>query len=144
MNKKLDKEIVLDETQKELILMNLDNDGRLSCIKAFKVARLLGIEPILMSEACESVEIKISNCEFGVFGQIKFQDAESAIYCKIKQNFTQDQYADCKTLWYISKQSSLRRVGNTVKNSDIDVTHCQLGCFKERRGFREIKDKDMD
>ncbi len=139
MNKRFDKRVVLDETQKELILMNLDNDGTLSCLKAFKVSRLIGVKPIQMSEVCESINIKISNCELGVFGKIKFQDAETTIYNKIKQNFTQNRDITCKTLWYIAQQSSLRRVGNTVKNSDTEVTYCQLGCFKERKGHREIK-----
>ncbi len=136
---KIQKLINLDETQKELILSNLDNDGRLSCLKAFKVARLIGLKPIDMSDACKSIGIKISNCELGVFGNIKFQNAETAIYSKIKQNFTQDKDVSCKTLWYIAQESSLRRVGSTVKYSDAEVTHCQLGCFRERRGHREIK-----
>lgn len=135
----LKKHINLDETQKELILTNLDDDGKLSCLKAFKVSRLIGIKPIDMSDACKSVGIKISNCELGVFGKIKFQNAESAIYSKISQNFTQNKDVSCKTLWYIAQQSSLRRVGNTVKFSDVEVTHCQLGCFYERKGHREIK-----
>lgn len=135
----LRKHINLDETQKELVLTNLDDDGKLSCLKAFKVSRLIGIKPIDMSDACKSVGIKISNCELGVFGKIKFQNAESAIYSKISQNFTQNKDVSCKTLWYIAQQSSLRRVGNTVKYSDVEVTYCQLGCFKQRKGHREIK-----
>ena len=136
---KIQNNICLDKTQKELILSNLDNNGKLSCLKAFKVARLIGIKPIEMSDACHSINIKISNCELGVFGKIVFQDAETAIYSKVKQNFTQDKDIKCKTLWYLAQESSLRRVGNTVKNSDIEVTHCQLGCFRERKGHREIK-----
>lgn len=136
---KLQKAITLDETQKELILSNLDNDGKLSCLKAFKVARLIGLKPIEMSDACKSIGIKITNCELGVFGKVKFQNAETAIYSKIKQNFTQGRDIQCKTLWFIAQESSLRRVGSTVKFSDTEVTHCQLGCFRERKGHREIK-----
>jgi len=135
----LKKHIKLDETQKELVMTNLDNDGRLSCLKAFKVARLIGVKPIDMSDACKSVGIKISNCELGVFGKINFQNAETAIYNKISQNFTQNKDISCKTLWYIAQESSLRRVGNTVKYSDVEVTYCQLGCFHERKGHREVK-----
>ncbi len=136
---KLRKHVNLDQTQRELILTNLDDDGRLSCLKAFKVSRLIGVKPIDMSDACKSVGIKISNCELGVFGKIKFQNAETVIYSKISQNFTQNKDVSCKTLWYIAQQSSLRRVGNTVKYSDVEVTHCQLGCFEQRKGHHEIK-----
>ena len=141
---KLQEHIKLDETQKKLVLTNLDSEGKLSCLKAFKVSRLIGVKPIEMSDACKSLGVKITNCELGVFGKIKFQNPETAIYSKIKQNFTQDKDVSCKTLWYIAQESSLRRVGKTVKNSDIEVTHCQLGCFRERRGKREIKDKNLD
>lgn len=128
------KKVVLDETQKELILTNLDENGKLSCLKSFKVARLIGLKPIEMSEACKSIDVKITNCELGVFGKIQFQNAETTIYSKIKQNFTQDKQVECKTLWYQARESTLRRVGATVKHSDIEVTHCQLGCFRERKG----------
>lgn len=136
---KVQKIINLDDTQKELVLTNLDNDGKLSCLKAFKVARLIGVKPIDMSDACKSIGIKITNCELGVFGKIKFKNAEDTIYSKISQNFTQDKDVSCRTLWYVAQESSLRRVGNTVKNTDVEVTHCQLGCFRERRGHRETK-----
>ncbi|MCP4970737.1 MAG: ModE family transcriptional regulator [Arcobacter sp.] len=127
----------LDGTQIDLILTNLDNDGRLSCLKAFKVARLIGLKAIDMSDACKSIGIKISNCELGVFGKINFKNSEEAIYCKISKNFTQGKDISCKTLWYIAQESSLRRVGSTVKNTDIQVTNCQLGCFTQRKGHRD-------
>lgn len=135
----LNKCIKLDETQKDLISTNLDNDGRLSCLKAFKVARLIGVQPINMSDACKSIGVKISNCELGVFGQLKFKNAEDAIYSKISKNFTQEKDVSCKTLWYIAQESSLKRVGSTVKNSDVEVIHCQLGCFYKRKGHYESK-----
>lgn len=135
----LKKNIRLDATQVELVLTNLDNDGRLSCLKAFKVARLIGLKPIDMSDACKSIGVKISNCELGVFGKLKFKNSENAIYSKISQNFTQGKDISCKTLWYIAQESSLKRVGSTVKNSDVEVTYCQLGCFNERKGHRESK-----
>ncbi len=134
---KLQKHIKLDGTQIDLILTNLDNDGRLSCLKAFKVARLIGLKAIDMSDACKSIGIKISNCELGVFGKINFKNSEEAIYCKISKNFTQGKDISCKTLWYIAQESSLRRVGSTVKNTDIQVTNCQLGCFTQRKGHRD-------
>lgn len=133
------KEIHLDETQRKLLFNNLDEEGKLSCLKAFKVARLIGIADIDMSDACKSENIKITNCELGVFGKIKFQDAESAIYNKIAQNFTQDKDVSCKILWEIARESSLRRVGSTVKFTDIEVINCQLGCFRTRKGHRESK-----
>lgn len=136
---KMQKVINLDETQKKLLHTNLDENGKLSCIKAFKVARLIGIEAIDMADACKGENIKITNCELGVFGKIQFQNAEDTIYNKISQNFTQNKDVECKILWNLAKESSLRRVGSTVKFTDVEVTNCQLGCFRTRKGHREIK-----
>lgn len=130
---KVQNTIALDETQKNFILTNLDTDGRLSCLKSFKVARLINLKPIQMSDACKSINVKITNCELGVFGKLKFKDAESSIYNKIAQNFTQDTRIECKTLWSEAADTTLKRVGSTVKNTDIEVTYCQLGCFRERK-----------
>lgn len=128
------KKIELDETQKELVLTNLDEDGKLSCLKAFKVARLIGIKAIDMSEACESIDVKITNCELGVFGKLKFLAFESKIYKNLSQNFAQGKNIECKILWDEARTSTLKKVGSTVKASDIEVVHCQLGCFRERKG----------
>ena len=128
------KKIEIDATQKELIMTNLDADGKLSCLKAFKVARLIGLKPIDMSEACSSVDVKITNCELGVFGKLKFQAFEEDIYNNLKRNFAYGTDVSCKILWDQARHSTLKRVGSTVKASDIDVVHCQLGCFRERKG----------
>jgi hypothetical protein len=127
----------LDNTQKELVLTNLDEEGKLSCLKAFKVARLIGVKPIEMSEACKSINVKITNCELGVFGKLKFSDFEENIYNNLKRNFAYGKNIECKILWNEARTSTLKRVGSTVKNSDIKVTHCQLGCFREAKGRKD-------
>ncbi len=136
---KLQKIINLDEVQKNHIFSNLDENGRLPCIKAFKVARLIALKPKDMSDACKAVGVKITNCELGVFGKLNFQNAEPEIYHQIKQKFVEESDINCKTLWAMAKKSSLRRVGSTVKNSDAQVINCQLGCFRKREGHCEVK-----
>ncbi len=128
--------IKLDNIQKDLILTNLDEDGKLSCLKAFKVARLIGKKPKDMSAITKSLGIKITNCELGVFGKIKFQDSNIEVYNKLKQNYLGNKQLKCKVLWEEAQNSTLRTVGSTVKNSDIEVTHCQLGCFREKKGHK--------
>lgn len=136
---KMYKEIHLNEEQKEILRSNLNEEGRISCLKAFKVSRLMKIDILDMSDACKSENIKITDCELGVFGKLKFNDAEPDIYNKIAQSFTFNNDVECKALWDLAKESSLRRVGSTTKFSDVEVINCQLGCFKTRKGHREIK-----
>lgn len=128
-------EINLDESQKELILTNLDEDGKLSCLKAFKVARLIGRQPKEMSAITKSMDIKITNCELGVFGKLSFQQADESTYNRLEENYMGQKKLECKVLWDEAKNSSLNLVGSTVKNSDLEVVHCQLGCFREKKGL---------
>lgn len=136
---KLEKHIQLDNTQKQYILENLDPDGRLSCLKSFKVARLIGLKPIDMSDACKSIGIKINNCELGVFGTLELGEGSSEVYADIAKNFHNNTDVSCKDIWKSAEKSTLKKVGATVKNSDIEVTHCQLGCFHERKEKRGDK-----
>jgi hypothetical protein len=132
-------DVKLDNIQKDLIMTNLDEDGKLSCLKAFKVARLIGRKPKEMSAITKSLGLKITNCELGVFGKLRFQDANKAVYDRLKENYQGHKKLECKILWDEAQKSSLRAVGSTVKNSDIDVVHCQLGCFREKKGHHESK-----
>lgn len=136
----MSKKFELDDTQKDLILTNLDSDGELSCLKAFKVARLIGVKPIDMADVCESINIKITNCELGVFGKLDFHDASLQTYQNLAQNYTQDKRMECRIIWDEAQKSTLKNVGSTVKHSDIEVTNCQLGCFRERKGKKELND----
>jgi len=124
----------LDKTQKEILFNNLDENGRLSCLKAFKVAKLLGIKTIKMADTYKNENIKITSCELGVFGKIVFKTYEEDIYLNIKQHYKNNTQVTCKTLWKEAQNTSLRRVGSTVKNSDVDVIYCQLGCFRKKMG----------
>lgn len=122
--------------QKEIIVKNLDEDGKLSCIKSFKVAKKIGCELKDMSAITKSMNIKITNCELGVFGNLDFSEKNEDVYKSLKFKYN-SQKISCKNLWEESKNSSLKIVGSTVKNSDIEVIYCQLGCFREKKGLKD-------
>ena len=124
----------LDHIQEDLLMTNLDSDGKLSCLKAFKVARLIDKKPKEMAEITRRMGIKITNCELGVFGKLKFQGPDEKVYNRLKENYTGHKKLQCKVLWDEAQKSTLNTVGSTVKNSDIRVTDCQLGLFDEERG----------
>ncbi len=121
----------LDSTQLDLLFTNLDEEGKLSCLKAFKVAKLIGVAPKDMAKITKSLNIKITNCELGVFGKLTFADIDDKVYDKLSQNFNRGKKIECEVAWYTARQkgSSLKKVGSTINKSGIKVTHCQLGCF---------------
>lgn len=126
--------IKLDEVQKSIVKNNLDVDGKLSCIKAFSVAKKIGYDLLDMSAITKSMGISISNCELGVFGKLDFSPTEQIIYDDLEQSYGDVKKLDCSVYWESAKKYSLRKVGSTVKHSDFEVINCQLGCFREKKG----------
>jgi hypothetical protein len=136
--------IKLDSTQISLILTNLDENRELSCIKAFKVAKLIGVKPNNIAQITKDMNIKITNCELGVFGKLKFTDINEDIYNTLKTGCHNNKEIQCEIAWKLSKNKNipLKEVGSTIKNSDLRVTKCQLGYFnnEEENGFIKATD----
>ncbi|MDC0933069.1 ModE family transcriptional regulator [Arcobacteraceae bacterium] len=126
--------IKLDQKDEDIVKSYLDTDGKLSCLKAFTVARKIKHDVSQMSMITKSMGIKISNCELSVFGNLNFSDKDQSIYENLEKNYVGTKNIDCKGYWDEAKTSSLHKVGSTVKNSDLEVINCQLGCFKEKKG----------
>jgi len=126
--------IKLDELQKSIIKNNLDDEGKLSCLKAFKVANKIGHELIDMSAITKSMGIKISNCELGVFGKLDFSSVNQDVYNDLEKNHDDIKKLDCKIYWDEARKYTLHKVGSTVKHSTFEVINCQLGCFREKKG----------
>jgi len=127
-------EFQLNELQKSIIDKNLDEEGKLSCLKAFSVARKIGYNKLQMSAITKSMGIRISDCELGVFGKLKFTNTDKSIYESLEKNYNFVKKLDCEKYWEEAKQYTLHEVGSTVKQSDFEVINCQLGCFKEKKG----------
>jgi uncharacterized protein (UPF0264 family) len=124
--------IKLDSIQTDLVLTNLDENGALSCINAFKVAKLIGMEPKHMAQITREMKIKITNCELGVFGKLEFNDMNEDIFDLLKKR-SHNSKVDCEVAWKISQEKSkaISNIGASIKNSGLKVSNCQLGCFKE-------------
>ena len=135
--------IKLDSTQTDLVLTNLDQDGALSCIKAFKVAKLIGMKPKNIAQIAREMNIKITNCELGVFGKLEFTDMNDDIYDMLKTR-NNNSKIECQVAWKIAqeKDKSINQIGSTIKNSDFKVTKCQIGCFQDEENYGFIIGKD--
>lgn len=128
-------DINLSEHEKNIVLSNLDKDFKLPCLKAFKVAKQINKKTEMMSAIAKSMNIKITDCELGVFGNLEFQEKNNMVYNNLKKRYESNKIG-CKSLWNEARNSSLRVVGSTIKNSEIEVVFCQLGCFREKKGLK--------
>ena len=133
----------LDSIQTDLVMTNLDSNGNLPCIKAFKVARLIGVKPKDMAQIAKDMNIKISNCELGVFGKLQFSSANEDIYNKLSSNSSENKKVNCEIAWKLAQEkgSTLKKVASSIKNTDLKVTHCQLGVFydEEYENFDRVR-----
>ena len=116
----------------QILKQYLNEDGKINCLDAFKLARELNIQPLKIAELTKKYSIKIDNCELGVFGSNDFGDARDDIYEKISLKADSEKKVECSVAWEIAKEFSLKKVGSTTKKSDIEVIYCQLGCFRTR------------
>ena len=126
--------IKLDDLQKNIVEKSLDENGKLSCLKAFSVAKKIGHDLLDMSAITKSMGISISNCELSVFGKLDFSPLNQTIYDDLEKTHGGVKKLDCSIYWDQAKKYSLREVGSIVKNSDFEVINCQLGCFREKKG----------
>ncbi len=137
----------LTKEQIQIVNQNLDDDGKLTCMKSFKVAKLLNVKLEDMMMVANTLDIKISNCELGVFGNKELTCKDNNLYNKILENNNMDKNITCKALWEEAKKSTMKNVRSTIQDSDIFVTYCQLGCFiegKSKGKNNERKNKNMD
>ena len=116
----------------QILKQYLNKDGKINCLDAFKLARELKIEPSEIGELTKKHNIKIDNCELGVFGNKDFVDARDDIYEKLSSKADSEKRVECSVAWEVAKEFSLNKVGSTTKKSDIEVIYCQLGCFRTR------------
>ena len=116
----------------QILKQYLNKDGKINCLDAFKLARELKIEPSEIAELTKKHNIKIDNCELGVFGNKGFGEAREDIYKKLSSKADSEKKVECIAAWEVAKEFSLNKVGSTTKKSDIEVIYCQLGCFRTR------------
>ena len=126
--------IELSELEQSIVKKSLDDEGKLSCLKAFSVARKIGHELSDMSAITKNMGISITNCELGVFGKLDFSSSNQIIYDDLEESYDAVKKLDCKLYWEMAKKYTLPKVGSTVKYSDFEVINCQLGCFREKKG----------
>lgn len=116
----------------EILKQYLNENGKIDCLDGFKLAKKLNIDPSEIAEITKKFNIKIDNCELGVFGDNNFGDMRDDIYEKLSQKVANDKQIECSAAWEVAKEFSLKKVGSTTKKSDLKVIDCQLGCFRKR------------
>jgi len=125
-------------TEKVINLLNKysDENGRVECRRALAISNKLKIPPIYVGRIATENGYRISQCELGQFGNKKIDGFYSEVYNFLKEFSNEEGKITCENAYKVARRFGLYKVRSTIKNSDLDVINCQLGCFTQKRKAR--------
>lgn len=123
------------------IKASLEDDGRLTCAMANRIARELEVEPIEVGDMATALGIQASHCQLGLFGhgpkgEGKGRFVESGmevseeLEARIRDALRRGELP-CLAAWEIASEFKLTRLdlGNAAETLGIPISPCQLGFF---------------
>ena len=106
---------------------------------AFAIAERLGVHPDEVREQADRSEVRIAQCQRGLFGYHAFGDKRfAAPLTRVPDRLTAalreacvDGALSCAAAWAIAESEGLPRpvVGSAAETLEIRIAPCQLGCF---------------
>ena len=121
---------------KEAIKEALNSEGKLSCASAYKVAARTKTPIGEVGKTAKEMGIRITDCGLGQFGKLEKGEYSKVVYDRLKPYLNNDNKVVCKVAREAAKGVGLKTVRGTLEVKNIDVTHCELGCFKEKKRTR--------
>lgn len=118
---------------KEFINEYLNEQGKLDCKDAYKIAAKTKTPIGEVGQTAKDIGVRIAGCELGQFGELKgtgeyTQEAEN----RLKPFLDDKNRVTCKDARGQAGGIGLKSIRGTLKEKDIDVTYCELGCFTEK------------
>jgi len=112
-------------------------EGKISCAVAFEIVEELHIPPDEVGFTLDSLEIKISKCQLGIFGYshnkspVKPLDSVSGELKKTIEDALEGSRLPCIAAWEIAKRLGIGKMDVTAacENLKIKISSCQLGGF---------------
>jgi len=122
---------------KSFIKEYLNEQGKLDCKNAYKISAKTKTPIGDIGEKAKELKIRISGCELGQFGALKgtgefSEEAEN----RLKPLLDDKNRVTCKDARVQAGGIGLKKIRGTLKDKDIDVTYCELGCFTEKKRSR--------
>jgi len=114
--------------------------GALFCAAAERISRDLGVEMKAVGVAADLLEIKIKNCQLGLFGwgekpdhgkRIEAAGAVSEALQSAVEKAAADGKVACAALWAIAARLDIQRTEASAacEALGLKVRNCQLGAF---------------
>lgn len=140
-DKKLPGNSMADERMAGEIRLRL-RDGVLFCAAAFDAARSLGVDPAEIGRTADTLRIRLSVCQIGLFGfpgHAKGWSAAGVATRPVAEGFeaalkaARDEKGglSCAAIWKAADRFGVSRMqaGFVADRLAISIRHCQLGAF---------------
>jgi molybdate transport repressor ModE-like protein len=120
----------------KMISDSLNEEGKLDCKEAFKIAAKTKEDVTKVGKIAENMGIRIDACELGQFG--KLDKSHFSLEAKLRLDDLKDDKnrVTCKDARDAAAGIGLKNIRGTLEKHGMDVTYCQLGCFKEKKSKR--------
>lgn len=118
-------------------IMNNAKDNELSCTTAFEIAGRLNILPKDVGEAADRLNIRLVNCQLGLFGYkpnkkiVKAMKTVSEELKAVIHKSLDGGKLSCARSWEIADKLDISRfsVSCSCETLGIKIKDCQLGAF---------------
>ncbi len=117
-------------------------DGSLPCAAAFRIAAQLQIPPREVGAAADSLDIRLSRCQLGLFGYgskaegkhrrvIPLNPVLPRLEAAIRAALDGQGKLSCSDAWRIAAELKVGRqtVSNACEGLGLRIVACQLGAF---------------
>lgn len=117
-------------------------EGQLPCAVAFAIAEQSGADVLLVGQAADALDIRLSKCQLGLFGYgpkaegkhrrvQPMRDVPPELAEAIRAGLGKDGRLSCATAWRIAAELGLARqaVSDAVEGLGLRIGQCQLGAF---------------
>ena len=114
-------------------------NGDLPCALAHQLATSCAVPPRVVGETADSLGIRITHCQLGLFGYDAFGEKRwtrrlTAISTELERDLRLacvEGRLSCATAWQWADDRGLPRLllGSIAETLDVRICDCQLGCF---------------
>ena len=120
----------------EMIEQYQEEDGKLTCANAFKVASKLKLTPQEVGQRADETNVSISACDLGQFGTQPLGQFKEEIFTELDALSDDNKKVFCSEARTLAQKSNLKTVRTAIIEGDLDVKYCELGCFAEKQGTK--------
>ena len=130
----------MDKQLHQSMIDNLE-DGRLPCNRAHAIAKSLDLEPLQVGFAANESDIRISQCQLGLFGYgpkaegkhkivLPMDEVPERLAARLRAG-ADGENITCKAVWEVADGLGYKRIeaSSAVETMGLRVSRCHLGCF---------------